>query len=244
MDWLAACMALRVIDAVIVIFLQHWRKIFTVLQPMGKESKGRHLNKCPKPCCPIRSKETWTKPLILLSQRKLALTARQLHFSRYKSLEHLKKVKTRFIQWSGLRTWCYTKCQIRQKSLRICNSNKLSQELRSRFSTLQCTVTFPSNRMISCLLVISFNILLTAWPMCGSPLAYGGPSWSMNSSPRRFSHCHTYCSASLCRVISLSRSTRFVPSNFIGKLVRGRNSVLEYFLDTGAFALLNVTTLL
>ncbi len=74
-DWLAACIALRVVGTVFVIFLWRWRTICTVLEPMG--SKGRYLKKCPKPCWPIRIRETLTKytPLSLLSQRKLAVTA-------------------------------------------------------------------------------------------------------------------------------------------------------------------------
>jgi hypothetical protein len=33
-DWLAACVALREVGAVLVIFLGRWRKICTILQPM------------------------------------------------------------------------------------------------------------------------------------------------------------------------------------------------------------------
>ncbi len=75
-DWLAACIALRVVSAVLVVFFRHWCKICTILQPMG--NKGRYLKKCPKPWWPIRSEERWTQytPTTLLSQRKLALTAR------------------------------------------------------------------------------------------------------------------------------------------------------------------------
>jgi hypothetical protein len=64
-----------VIGAVLVVFLWRWRKICTILQPMG--SKGRYLKKGPEPCRPIRSKEIWIKytPLTLLSQSKLTLTA-------------------------------------------------------------------------------------------------------------------------------------------------------------------------
>jgi hypothetical protein len=85
-DWLAACVALRVVGTVQVVLFRRWRKICTFLQPMG--SNGRYLTKCLKPCWPIRSKETWTEyiPLTLLSQ----------HFLRYKnhwSLEHLKNLK-------------------------------------------------------------------------------------------------------------------------------------------------------
>jgi hypothetical protein len=39
-DWLAACIALRVVGVVLVVFLRRWRKICTILQPMG--SKGRY----------------------------------------------------------------------------------------------------------------------------------------------------------------------------------------------------------
>jgi hypothetical protein len=58
-NWLAACIALRVVGVVLVVFLRRWRKICTILQPMG--SKGQFLKKCPKPCLPIKSKETWMK---------------------------------------------------------------------------------------------------------------------------------------------------------------------------------------
>jgi hypothetical protein len=54
-DWLAACIAQRVVGAVWVVFLWSWRKICTILQPMG--SNGPYLKKCPKPCWPIWSKE-------------------------------------------------------------------------------------------------------------------------------------------------------------------------------------------
>ncbi len=63
------------LGAVLVVFLWRWRKkIGTIPQSM---SKVRYLKKSPKPCWPIRSKETWTKhtPTTLLNQRKLALTA-------------------------------------------------------------------------------------------------------------------------------------------------------------------------
>ncbi len=36
-DWFAACIALRVVGAVIVVFLRRWRKIFRVLQPVGSK---------------------------------------------------------------------------------------------------------------------------------------------------------------------------------------------------------------
>jgi hypothetical protein len=38
-DWLAACIALSVVGAVLVVFLRLWRKICTILQLTG--SKGR-----------------------------------------------------------------------------------------------------------------------------------------------------------------------------------------------------------
>jgi hypothetical protein len=48
-DWLAACIALRVQLTlyILAVFLKRWRKICTILQPMG--SKGQYLKKCPKP---------------------------------------------------------------------------------------------------------------------------------------------------------------------------------------------------
>jgi hypothetical protein len=39
-DWLDSCLAITVVGVVLVVFLQHWRKICTI-QPMG--SKGRYL---------------------------------------------------------------------------------------------------------------------------------------------------------------------------------------------------------
>jgi hypothetical protein len=69
-----------------------WRcTVFVIfLQPVG--SKGRYLKKCPKPCWPIRSKETWTKytPLTILNQRKLALTLRNTLFALYNHRSTLK----------------------------------------------------------------------------------------------------------------------------------------------------------
>jgi hypothetical protein len=46
-DWLAACVALRMVGAVLVVLLWLWRKICTILQPMG--CNGRYLKKCPNP---------------------------------------------------------------------------------------------------------------------------------------------------------------------------------------------------
>jgi hypothetical protein len=37
-DWFDACIALRVIDALLVVFLRRWRKICTIHQPM--EAQG------------------------------------------------------------------------------------------------------------------------------------------------------------------------------------------------------------
>jgi hypothetical protein len=80
-DWLDAGIAPRVVGAVFVAILRRCRKICTILQPMG--SKGRYLKKSTNPCRPIKSKKTWTKytPLTLLSNRKLALTARNKLFA-------------------------------------------------------------------------------------------------------------------------------------------------------------------
>ncbi len=47
-EWLAACITLRVVGAVLVVFFRRWRKICTIRQPMG--SKGQPLMKSPKPC--------------------------------------------------------------------------------------------------------------------------------------------------------------------------------------------------
>ncbi len=96
MDRLAAC------TAALVVFLRRWRKIWTIFQPLGR--KGRYLKKSPKPCWPIRSKETWTKctPTTLISQRKLALTARKCPFCVKKSFKQLKNVKTGRVPYLGL----------------------------------------------------------------------------------------------------------------------------------------------
>jgi hypothetical protein len=37
-DWLAVCISLREVGAVLVVFFRRWRKTCTILQPM--ESKG------------------------------------------------------------------------------------------------------------------------------------------------------------------------------------------------------------
>ncbi len=75
-DWHAACISLRVVGTVFL-FSWCWHTICTVFQPL--RSKGRHLQKSPKRCWPIKSKETWTKymQLTLLSQCKLTLTVRK-----------------------------------------------------------------------------------------------------------------------------------------------------------------------
>jgi hypothetical protein len=63
-DWLAACMALRVVGAVLVIVLRRWRKICTILRQW--EARIHTWRNVPKPCWPIRSKETWTGPVPFL----------------------------------------------------------------------------------------------------------------------------------------------------------------------------------
>ncbi len=85
MDWLAACIALRVVGAVLIVFLRRWGK--TVLQAMV--SKGWYLKKCPKPCWPIRSKESWTKytRLTLLSHINYKNVGAPKKFKIYLGLE-------------------------------------------------------------------------------------------------------------------------------------------------------------
>ncbi len=60
-DWLDACIALRGVGAVLVVFLRQWHKICAILQKMES----------PKPSRPMRSKETWTvyTPLTLFGPR-------------------------------------------------------------------------------------------------------------------------------------------------------------------------------
>ncbi len=93
--WLAACIAPKVVGAVLIVFLRLWRKIKFAYLLQSTRSKGQYLKKCPNPAVPIRSKETWTKytPLTLLSQRKLALTARNTIFAVIKALEVLQPKK-------------------------------------------------------------------------------------------------------------------------------------------------------
>jgi hypothetical protein len=102
-DWLAACIALGVVGAVLVVFLRCWRKICTILQPV--RSKGRYLKKCSKPCWPIKGKETWTKygttSVTLLSQRKLALTERNT-LLRNKIIWSHKNLKNVRVPYLGL----------------------------------------------------------------------------------------------------------------------------------------------
>jgi hypothetical protein len=79
-DRLDACPAQRVVGAVLVVSFSSGVGVKSekILQTMG--SKGRYLKQSTKPCWPLRSKESWTKYTPLLSQRKLALTARNTLF--------------------------------------------------------------------------------------------------------------------------------------------------------------------
>ncbi len=71
---------------------------------MLMESKGRYLKKSPKPCWPIKSKETWIKYALLaqISQRKLAFNREKYTFCVVKSLAHIKNVKTGGVPYLGL----------------------------------------------------------------------------------------------------------------------------------------------
>ncbi len=51
-DWLDACIALKVVGVVLVVFLRRRHKICIILQPMG--NKGRYLKKCTVPY-PVRT---------------------------------------------------------------------------------------------------------------------------------------------------------------------------------------------
>src|SRR3990172_8498256 len=67
--------------------------------------------------------------------------------------------------------------------------------------------------MERCFTMTSFKILLSAWPMWMSPLAYGGPSWRTNlRAPGRAAFLATICSKTLpssqARRISGSRCGR------------------------------------
>jgi hypothetical protein len=50
LDWLAACIALRVVGAVLVIFLRHWHINFHNPLANGKQGPIPVLKKCPKLC--------------------------------------------------------------------------------------------------------------------------------------------------------------------------------------------------
>jgi hypothetical protein len=63
-DCLAACIALRVVGAVLVVFLRRWRKICTILQKMG--SKGRYLKNVTNPALErLKNLKTGRDPLDL-----------------------------------------------------------------------------------------------------------------------------------------------------------------------------------
>jgi hypothetical protein len=74
---------LVLVGAVLVVVLRRWRKICTILQPMG--NKGQYLKKCPKKTLLTTKKQgnlgfLYT-PLTLLSQLRLALTTRKTFFA-------------------------------------------------------------------------------------------------------------------------------------------------------------------
>ncbi len=94
-EWLAACIALKVVGGVLVVFLRCWRKICTILQPMG--SNGQDLKKSTKTCSPIRSTETWIKYTPLISKPTQTRINRDK-----KSLEHLRTLKTGRVPYLGL----------------------------------------------------------------------------------------------------------------------------------------------
>jgi hypothetical protein len=79
-DWLDACIALRVVGAVLVVVLRRWRKICKILQPMG--SKDLNLKKCLKTLLTNKKQRNLDyTPTTLLSQRKVELTARNTLFA-------------------------------------------------------------------------------------------------------------------------------------------------------------------
>ncbi len=108
-DWLDVYIALRVVGTVLVVILRQWRKIFTILQPMG--SKGRYLKKCPEPCWPIRSKEAWMKytliTLLLTETRTILLGAHKLRARRTvcESVFFFKDINC----WRTIRGLCWLK---------------------------------------------------------------------------------------------------------------------------------------
>ncbi len=86
-DWLAACIALRVVGAVLVVFLLRWRKIYTILQPMS--SKGWNLKKCLKPCWLVKSSNTSN----INKTMETCINRKKYTFCVIKSVGHLKKLK-------------------------------------------------------------------------------------------------------------------------------------------------------
>jgi hypothetical protein len=75
-DWLPACIALRVAGDVLVAFLRRWRKICTILQPIGKQGPiPEEISQT------LLTNKKQGNPQTLLSQHKLGLTGRNTLFA-------------------------------------------------------------------------------------------------------------------------------------------------------------------
>jgi hypothetical protein len=85
-DWLAACISLRVFGAVLVVFLRRWRKIAQSTSQWEARADTRRnvLNYADQ----LKAKYT---PVTLLSQCKLAVTARNT-FLAFKIIRAPKKI--------------------------------------------------------------------------------------------------------------------------------------------------------
>ncbi len=93
---LAACIARRVVGAVLLVSGVCVKFAESSNQWEASADTWRTVP-TPKPCWPLRSKETWTKCtfLTLLSQRKIAFTLRETLFALY----HWTGAPTKFKNW-------------------------------------------------------------------------------------------------------------------------------------------------
>ncbi len=78
-DWLAACIALRVVGAVLVVLPRRWSKICTILQPMGwlltNKKQGNldsvHAANIIKPTLTHINREKYTFSIIIIGAPKI-----------------------------------------------------------------------------------------------------------------------------------------------------------------------------
>ncbi len=93
MDWLATCIALRLVGAGLIIFLWRWRKICTILHPMG--SKGPIPEEIYQTIL-TNKKETWIKYTLLavpVRPTQTRINREKFTLFRYKIIGAPKKFK-------------------------------------------------------------------------------------------------------------------------------------------------------